>query len=1157
MRRLARSRVVLWWGITLTIALGLNLSFGAELGEVSVRVVRPSGSNGDLLKAVRQNDPVAIIAALAAGASLEEEDYKEFIAPLPLAVTLGHGAAVKAVAEKAPTLEGGFLAAVLFSNRAAFEILAKIRPPTPEFAQTCLTVFAMRESLESRKDARAVLERLIDGKPVELPKRLPPLRRRATATSSSAQEFGLAQRLFEYLGRPSPDMSDQILDDALNSGDVFYADWLLARGIGNADAKFWQAMAVTAVRANNTPGIAALVSRGVYLNAYDERGNTPLMAAVRIGNAPLVRALLKAGADPNFLSKASDDEVGLPLTKAVKGRSNAVIDTLLKAGADVNRIDGKNDEEMTWALREAVRKGFPDIVARLLKAGANPNLQDDHGNTLLHDFTNRFEPAHLASLKLLAAAGMDFLARNQDGVSVLSSALTQRNPSRAYWSALVEFGARPDESTYDSLFKGYEFADWLFTAGGGEPNFRLRDGLLVDHAVERVLREGDTTLLEALVAAGATLPESSENIRFIAVIAVNKKKPALMAFLAQQQIPSDIVQETLELAVLAGDVPIVRMLLDVGANPNAPSSDGGTILHPLVERNAARGEALSDAQQELIGLLIDRGLDLHVRNSNGETLFGAAQRSALTAQTLGQAVQGSKGRDAIGLHDAVRINSLGRLEGLLNDGAIIDATDGLGRTPLSLALALGRFEAVKLLLHRKATIGFDPPVRGVPADIDYASDPRFSALFRSRLLADRLVAQSDDPIGDLARFEKFVNQHLPDVAWIWSCSPTCKGENRFTGNSTLWWWPLRSARYDRSHQAETRARYEFLVGPRLTYNPGSGYSDPWRIPYISSDPKFNVRASIHLPGCTFDVKPFCLTGLTIAFPEYSDGQIKVTQGQRSETLGPGQSLTFDRSNGDIDLNIERIEGKEMTVSVDIKLAKPPAVDLGADVSTEQRLKTYTTLAKLRHKRLEAIKMAGQAATIPVKTENLVLANALDAAERRLSALAVQKNYLGVVRELCRHYAAEVARLPLAEANLRKLLASRLSFTTEDLKLLIQDLNTKIAEAPKSHRLTLESIRNALAKAKDAAQVQDKAIEVVREGLFESFDRLIFEYQGLILELAQFEGLKDLPKKLPVTAEQRAAIRARISASDVFIADDSFGGKGAQMRQALGLTPVTP
>jgi ankyrin repeat protein len=129
-------------------------------------------------------------------------------------------------------------------------------------------------------------------------------------------------------------------------------------------------------------------------------------------------------------------------------------------------------------------------------------------------------------------------------------------------------------------------------------------------------------------------------------------------------------------AISAGKEKLVHMLLDAGANFNAPAERG--LWHTPLQRAAELG------RDDIVSLLIGRGADVNATSS---------RRDGGTALQL--AIRG-------GHKSVVSI--------LLDGGADINAgaTCGLRRTPLQLAAEIGSMEMVEMLLEREALINAAP-----------------------------------------------------------------------------------------------------------------------------------------------------------------------------------------------------------------------------------------------------------------------------------------------------------------------------------------------------------------------------------------------------------------------------------------------------------------
>jgi ankyrin repeat protein len=141
---------------------------------------------------------------------------------------------------------------------------------------------------------------------------------------------------------------------------------------------------LAAVRGN--PGISTLRGPG---------GTTPLMAAALYGDAPLVKAVLEAGADPNAANDAGVTPLMWAVTDIERTRQ------LIEAGADVRArsVDGRSPILAASSIR-----GNHDVVALLLDRGASPSAP---GSNAITPLTEAARKGDEPMVRLLLERGAD------------------------------------------------------------------------------------------------------------------------------------------------------------------------------------------------------------------------------------------------------------------------------------------------------------------------------------------------------------------------------------------------------------------------------------------------------------------------------------------------------------------------------------------------------------------------------------------------------------------------------------------------------------------------------------------------------------------------------------------------------------------------------
>ncbi len=115
------------------------------------------------------------------------------------------------------------------------------------------------------------------------------------------------------------------------------------------------------------------IARGSDVNKGDNRGRTPLAAAVQTRHVDAAKLLIEAGADVN-----ADTSLGPPLVMAAS-RNVSLVELLLAHGANPNITDSGG----RTALIVAAELRSKDVVQLLIDKGADLNVTDRQGRTAL------------------------------------------------------------------------------------------------------------------------------------------------------------------------------------------------------------------------------------------------------------------------------------------------------------------------------------------------------------------------------------------------------------------------------------------------------------------------------------------------------------------------------------------------------------------------------------------------------------------------------------------------------------------------------------------------------------------------------------------------------------------------------------------------------
>ncbi len=394
------------------------------------------------------------------------------------------------------------------------------------------------------------------------------------------------------------------LADAVERKESFRIQALLSRDI---DVDQAQVDGMTALHwaayHDDTELAKTLLDRGSNAAAENRYGVTPLYLASLNGNPGLVEELLRAGADPN--SAMPGGETAL-MTASRTGVVGTVI-ALLEAGAEMEKKEWNGQTAMMWAAAQ----GHLEVVETLLVAGADFLTPLNSGFTPLY-FAIREGHGNVVALLLEAGAdvngAMDLAKPSSKGPMNGSSPLV----------LAVENGH-------------YDLAVALLEAGA-DPNDR-RTGFTLLHTLTWI-RKPDIgeSIRGAPPPRGSGKRNSEQFVRELVARGAEVNPRLTRGRRAGRGRVSQIGATPFFMAADRADLPYMKLLLDLGADPFTPNEDGCTALMVAagIGSTAPEEEAGTEMEcLEAVKFLVSLGLSIDTVDANGETaMHGAAYKNA-------------------------------------------------------------------------------------------------------------------------------------------------------------------------------------------------------------------------------------------------------------------------------------------------------------------------------------------------------------------------------------------------------------------------------------------------------------------------------------------------------------------------------------------------
>ncbi|KAK2788427.1 hypothetical protein FQN53_003573 [Emmonsiellopsis sp. PD_33] len=411
--------------------------------------------------------------------------------------------------------------------------------------------------------------------------------------------------------------------------------------------------------------IVQLLSRakGTKLDILSRDGCTPLWLAASNGHAYVVNILIGRQAR---LDIPGSDTRQTPLSQAVINGHYDTVNLLVQQGANLD----SRDIHCRTPLSLAAENYRGDIMELLLKNGADPNTSSPSADRFL---ICAVRARCFGATELLLAHISDINFKDDNGRAALSYAAEDGNTSIVNLllakNADIECG--DGDEIHTPLIWAAENGHDAVVAALLAKGARLSGGRKTAMCV--AAKGGHKGVVKLLLSKSSEIPEDTyQNCEEALWLAAKEGHGAVVRLLLENGQSATINRFTpipvlvLNRAARAGDVPVMRILFENGADVNSKTFEARTPLHV----------AADVGQDAAVRVLLENGADINSKDAYTQTPLRLATRN---------------GYDAV-----VRV--------LLEMGANIEDGNHEGETPLIIAAKSGHIMVVRLLLQHGAEV---------------------------------------------------------------------------------------------------------------------------------------------------------------------------------------------------------------------------------------------------------------------------------------------------------------------------------------------------------------------------------------------------------------------------------------------------------------------
>ena len=396
---------------------------------------------------------------------------------------------------------------------------------------------------------------------------------------------------------------------------------------------------VDAAKAQDLSSLRILLDSGENANSPDSDGSIALHWAVHNDSLEMTRLLIRAGSDVNAKNRY---EVAA-LSLAANNGNPDMVKMLLEAGAFANTVMAENES----ALMTASRTGVREVVSLLIEAGANVNARESwRGQTALMWAAAE---GNLKVLELLVSEGAEVSARSDKGFTPLLFAA--REGETKIVQSLIMSGALANEAlpareavvTENGMSSAAQTGMTPLLLAIGSAHFETAALLLELGADPNAAPLGwapihQVTWIRKAGQAGSNnpAPQGSGKLGSLEFTRMLVEAGADINAKVSKRPPVGVSDLNMRggtaflLAARTADVDLMRLLVDLGADPYVPNDDLSTPLMVAAGLGTgAPGEDPGTEEEalEAVKFAMSLGGDINAVDAKGNTaMHGAAYK---------------------------------------------------------------------------------------------------------------------------------------------------------------------------------------------------------------------------------------------------------------------------------------------------------------------------------------------------------------------------------------------------------------------------------------------------------------------------------------------------------------------------------------------------